>query len=315
MPDDAAVIEPKQENTGAGDWMQCMRNGLFEQAWKFSDIALAEGVNRDYNHLPRHFQNIWDGTPLNNKRVLIRCYHGLGDTIQFIRYAPLVKSIAAEVAVWAQPALIPLLETVKDIDRLMPLHDGVPEVAYNVDTEVMELPYIFRSTIATIPNKVPYLHVPPLQLSTNKSKLAVGLVWQAGDWDQARCIPFQHLQPLFNIDSADIFILQANAAAAGWREDFGINPGEFNLYDYARAIRGLDLLITVDSMPAHLAGALNVPVWTLLREHADWRWMQERKDSPWYPSMKLFRQKIEGDWKTVIGQVAEELKSIAAARH
>src|ERR1051325_8105906 len=123
-------------------WMRYMRRGEFEEAWKFSDADLKSREGKPCWHLPRHFQYIWNGTSLKGKRVLVRCYHGLGDTIQFIRYMPLVKAIAAEVIVWAQQPLIPLLKTVQGIDRLLPLHDGTPEVEYDADVEIMELPHI-----------------------------------------------------------------------------------------------------------------------------------------------------------------------------
>jgi ADP-heptose:LPS heptosyltransferase len=105
-------------------------------------------------------------------------------------------------------------------------------------------------------------------------------------------------------------MLQADAPRAGWNNEFGIYPGNYSLPDYARVIKGLDLLITVDSMPAHLAGALGVPVWTLLRTEADWRWMDNREDSPWYPTMRLFRQLQSGNWEEVINRVTEELSKL-----
>lgn len=298
---------PEDLELSADSWLKHMRAGKFEKAWQFSDKVLASGINRDYQKIPRHFQCIWDGTPLIGKRVLIRCYHGLGDTIQFIRYVSLVKQVAREVIVWAKPSLLNLLKTVKGIDQLLPLHDGAPEVEFDVDIEIMELPHIFRTTLANIPAEVPYIHVEPLK--PNGSSLSkIGLVWQAGDWDQSRNIPFSALKTLFEIPQLDIFILQGNAKEAGWTEGWGIHPGDFDLYDYARIIKGLDLLISVDSMPAHLAGALNVPVWVMLQSRADWRWMEDRSDSPWYPSMKLFRQERPGEWERVVFKVWERLK-------
>jgi hypothetical protein len=302
------IGKAKDNQSSGGTWMQNMRSGQFEQAWKFSEQVLLSGANRNYKHLPRHLQSIWDGTPLEAKRVLVRCYHGLGDTIQFIRYAPLLKGVAQEVIVWAQTPLIELLATVEGIDQLVPLHDGAFEGDYEADVEIMELPFIFRTSLDTIPAQVPYISVPPLLLSKNKQQINVGLVWQAGNWDISRNIPFLLLQPLLGIKDVNIYILQANATAAGWQEGLGIHPGEFSLHDYARVIRGLDLLITVDSMPAHLAGALGVPVWTLLHAASDWRWMEHRSDSPWYPSMKIFRQVQEGDWEPVINQVTAALQ-------
>jgi len=289
-------------------WMYHMRRGAFAEAWEKSDADLKSRAGQPCWHLPRHFQYIWDGTPLQGKRVLVRCYHGLGDTIQFIRYMPLVKAIAAEVIVWAQAPLLPLLQTVSGIDRLLPLHDGTPELEYDIDVEIMELPHIFRTTLANLPTQVPYLHVEPLLLSPNNEQLSVGLVWKAGDWDERRSIPFTALTPLTEIPGIRFYVLQADAKIAGWQEEFGIYPGAFNLLEYARVIRGLDLMISVDSMPAHLAGALGVPVWTLLHAEADWRWLENRDDSPWYPTMRLFRQEHPGNWEGVMERVKAELE-------
>src|SRR6185503_15370108 len=119
-----------------------MRRGDFSTAWKISDSLLHTPQHQ--TDLPRWFQRVWDGSPVNGKRILVRCYHGLGDTIQFIRYAPLLKEIAAEVIVWTQPSLIPLLRSVRGIDRLLPLQDGSPEVEYDVDIELNESLYLFR---------------------------------------------------------------------------------------------------------------------------------------------------------------------------
>lgn len=293
----------------APSWEYYMRRGDFEAAWQCSDKALQERAGKPCWHWPRHYQYIWDGSSLEGKRVLIRCYHGLGDTIQFIRFVPLVKAIANKVTVWAQAKLITLLATMEAIDQLLPLHDGTPEVEYDVDVELMELPHIFRTTLATLPATVPYLYVEPLYVTPKNSLLTVGLVWRAGDWDEKRNIPFHALLPLADIPNTQLIILQADAKEAGWQEGFGINVSEYSFMDHARIINGLDLMISVDSMPAHLAGALGVPVWNLLQAKADWRWMNEREDSPWYPTMRLFRQEREGDWEGVIKRVVEELQN------
>src|SRR5215213_2091090 len=144
-------------------WIDAMRRGDFAAAWNISDALLR--TRQDQTHLPRWFQSVWDGTSVTGKTVLLRCYHGLGDTIQFIRYAPFLKQVVAEVIVWAQPSLIPLLRSVCSIDRLLPLHDGSPEVEYDVDLELNELPYLFRTTLASIPAGVPYIFVEPASLS------------------------------------------------------------------------------------------------------------------------------------------------------
>ncbi len=293
------------------DWMTYMRRGEFDKAWKFSDEVLESRAGTTCWHLPRHLQYIWDGSSPAGKRVLVRCYHGLGDTIQFIRFMPMLKSVAKEVIVWAQPELITLLQTTQGIDRLLPLHNGSPEVEFDLDVEIMELPHMFRTTVETLPANVPYLHVDPVELP-GRNKLSVGLVWKAGDWDQRRGIPFETLAPLGDIPGVDLYILQGGAANAGWREGFGINPGVLDLFNYARFIRSLDLLITVDSMPTHLAGATGTAVWNLLHTKADWRWMDDRDDSPWYPTMKIFRQKTAGDWDEVIRRVKKALENLSS---
>lgn len=295
-------------------WMYHMRRGEFEEAWKISDHVLQERGGKPCWELPRHFQYVWDGSSLQNKKVLIRCYHGLGDTIQFIRYTSLLKTIAREVIVWAQSPLIPLLQSMPSINSLIPLHDGTPEVKYDVDVESMELPHIFRTTLTTIPCDIPYLHVTPAFLPIDVHKLKVGLVWKPGNWDVRRSIPFKSLMTLFSTSYVQFIILQERAPEAGWQLGYGYYPGDFPLYEYARIIKGLDLLISIDSMPAHLAAAMNVPVWNILHADADWRWMKDREDSPWYPSMRLFRQQNQGDWEPVILKIKDELSSAVKAK-
>jgi hypothetical protein len=285
--------------------MHAMRRGDFAEAWKISDALLA--TRKDQTNLPRWFQSVWDGRSVVGKRVLVRCYHGLGDTIQFIRYTRLLKTIAAEVIVWAQSSLIPLLRSVRGIDQLLPLHDGDPEVEYDVDIELNESPYLFRTTLATIPAEAPYIFVEPASLRRN-GRLQVGLIWQSGDWDNRRSIPFSLLKRLAQLDGIEWRILQRDAARAGWDGSMGSISGGDNPLDDARIMQALDLVISVDTMTAHLAGALGVNTWTLLPFEADWRWMFDRPDSPWYPTMRLFRQREEGKWEQVISEVATNLQ-------
>jgi hypothetical protein len=292
-------------------WLDCMRCGEWERAWNITDRAMPRRAHEPCAHWPRHLQYVWTGGTLTNRRVLVRCYHGLGDTLQFIRYMPLLKTVAREVIVWVQPSLIRLLEGMDGVDRFLPLHDGTPEVEYDVDVELMELPYIFRTTLATVPAKIPYVRAEPMPLPFARTKPVVGLVWKAGEWNGGRSLSLPLLAPLAAVRGITLCILQPQAVASGWNGEFGTFLGEFDLFDYARAVRAMDLLITVDSMPAHIAGALGVPVWTLLGAKADWRWMRDREDTPWYPGMRLFRQVREGDWESVVAKVAGELERFA----
>jgi hypothetical protein len=294
-------------------WMLHMRRGDFAAAWRLSDLVLRARRGSRCEHLPRHCQWFWDGRSLEQKRVLIRCYHGLGDTVHFIRYAPLVKSVAAEVAVLAQPELIPLLGSIRGIDRLLPLEiEDTGLDHYDVDVEVMELPHVFRTTLETIPAQIPYIHSAAAYFP--RDKLRVGIVWAGGAWDRHRSIPASYMAPLANVPGVELQIFQAGEALAEPREWAAVMSQWNDIVTEANLIRALDLMISIDSLPAHLAGALGVPVWTLLQKEADWRWMEAREDSPWYPTMRLFRQERAGDWPPVIAAAAAELAKLTAER-
>ncbi len=298
-----------------------MRRGDFAAAWAINDAALAARAAAGFPpvwHRPRHLQPVWDGTPVAGRRVLVRCYHGLGDTVQFVRYAAPLRAVAAEVVAWCQPALCDLVATAAGVDRVLPLHDGSPGVAYDVDVEVMELPHLFRSDAGTLPAAVPYLHVDPSDRESNAGRLAVGVAWQAGTWDDRRSIPAGLLaEHLAAVPGVDWHVLQRGPALADRPAGFGVDAGSDDMTATARLMRALDLVVTVDSLPAHLAGALGVPVWTLLHADADWRWMQGRDDSPWYPTMRLVRQDADrpGDWGPVLDRVAAELRYLGPSRH
>ena len=294
-------------------WMFLMRLGKFEAAWELSDQVLEERRGQPCGHWPRHFQYIWDGSPVAGRRVLVRCYHGLGDTIQFIRYASLLKQVGAHVIVWAQSVLLPLLETVHGVDRVLPLHDGLPAVDYDADVELMELPHVFRTSLKTIPNKVPYVSVPSIQ-QHESALLKVGVVWRSGAWDERRSMSASLMAELDGVPGVELHVLQNRVDADEWPRQVGKRVCPEPVTELARAISGLDLLITIDSLAAHLGGALAVPTWTLLPAHADWRWMEKRSDSPWYPTMRLWRQSRVGDWRTVIDNVRTELATWADAQ-
>lgn len=305
-------------------WMRHMRRGELDAAWRPSDAILARRVRepgwRDRaRELPRHAQPVWDGTPVAGRRVLVRCYHGLGDTIQFVRYAPMLRATAASVVLWVQPELIPLLGSVRGVDHLLPLHDGAPEAGFDVDVEIMELPHLFRSSLRTIPRDVPYLHPSPGNTHHDDAparharagapaaeSLQVGLIWQAGEWDDRRSVPSALLAPLAEVPGVSFHLLQHGVATPPPLPAISGSARE-SVLATARRMRSLDLVISVDSMPAHLAGALGVPTWTLLHADADWRWLEETERSPWYPTMRLFRQRQAGDWVPVIARVAAAL--------
>jgi hypothetical protein len=289
-------------------WLAHMRDGHFAAAWRISDQIMNRETRRD---LPRHLTSLWSGAPLAGRRVLIRCYRGLGDTIQFIRYAPLVKASAREVTVSAQAELIPLLRTMPAIDRILALDRDPDPPDCDLELEVTELPHVFRTTPRTIPARIPYFGVSHAALPQSNHP-AVGIVWAAGDWDPRRTIPLSELAPPFETAGLMFYSFQRGAPAEQWQALPAIALHWQDVLHEAGLLRSLDLLISVDTMPAHLAGALGIPVWLLLHSDPDWRWMRAREDSPWYPTMRLFRQNRPGDWRPVLRRVAAELRTLRA---
>lgn len=295
-----------------------MLDGDFARAWAISDEVLRRRRRHSCAALPHHLRWVWDGTPLAGRRVLVRCYHGLGDTIQFIRFVPRLAGLAHSVAVEAQPCLLPLLSGLPGIASLHAL--DAPPSGFDVAIESMELPHALRLSLADLPGPVPYLAtsaeaLPPAVLPGRRAnRLRVGVVWAAGDWRRERSLPPHLLSPLAELP-IDLVALQMgparrDPAAAGLARRFAASlPQQAAIAETAALLRELDLVVTVDTMIAHLAGALGRPVWTLLDTDADWRWMRCRSDSPWYPTMRLIRQSRPGDWAPVVAAVAAALRS------
>jgi hypothetical protein len=277
--------------------------GDFEQAWTESDA-----IERRGSPDPNRF---WTGQSLDGKRVLIRCLHGLGDTIQFIRYAPLVRERASAVTIEAQPLLKALLVYSGLADHVMTWRE--PEPPWDVQVEVIELPKIFRTQLGSVPASVPYLRAPYDQNLTPSARKRIGLVWSSSTYNPARSIPLTLLAEICGTCNAEFFSFQAgeprcDLTAHGARITDLCEASGSVLVTASRMLR-MDLVISVDTMTAHLAGALGLPVWTLLPFEGDWRWMLDRTDSPWYPTMRLFRQPRPGDWESVVRDLQRELRS------
>jgi hypothetical protein len=299
--------------------MAAMKRGDFAQAWRISDRILARRIaENDFDHtLPRHIQSIWDGRPLNDKRVLVRCYHGLGDTIQFIRFAKPLRAVAREVSVWVQPPLLPLVIHVEGVDRALPLHDGAPDLAYDVDIEVMELAHALRAGPAALARDVPYIRAPRRNVCIpDDGRLRIGLIWSvAGTWEPERSLHFSALKPILDVSNVMPIVLQRGEAAEQALPFAIADCSNDDVDVFAANLAALDLLICVDTFGAHLAGAMNVPVWVMLKHDCDWRWMSAGRTSPWYPSMRLYRQPARGDWESVIAEVACDLTREADKRN
>ncbi len=258
----------------------------------------------------------WDGSPLSGKRSFLRAEHGFGDAIQFIRYVPMVKALGATVIVECRPAEERLFQTCQGIDQLVIEGEPLPE--FDVHTALLNLPQIFRADLATIPGTVPYLSAPdtchlPADLQNLLRTAAgrkVGIVWspkQTLAIDFKRRCPLDHFEPLLQIPGISWFSLykgdQIDELAPYAAQIVDIGSHVQDLADTAWAIQQLDLVITVDTSVAHLAGAIGKPTWVLLPFVPDWRWLLEREDCPWYPTARLFRQLQFGDWSAAIHKI------------
>jgi hypothetical protein len=276
--------------------------GNFARAWEESSLIEATGVPDPHRY--------WNGQPWAGKRIMLRGLHGLGDTIQFIRFAPLLREEAESVTLQVHPQLVTLLEGARGVDRVITWPDRkiTGSCDWDIQMELTELPRVFRTTVNSLPSSVPYLEVPEERRSWARGYVGcsgqrrVGLVWKTGDWNRNRSIPLQEFNPLLKTTDCKFYSLQKDA-------DLGVSPPGIivdiekhsaDVRDTAALLLEMDLIITADTMTAHLAGALGRPVWILLPFDADWRWMLRRRDSPWYPTARLIRQQHPGDWSSAI---------------
>lgn len=281
-----------------------MRRGDFPAAWAIAEKALAarDPATRDDPSLPYHLRWVWDGRPFDGRDVLVRCYHGLGDTLMFSRFLPVLAARAARVTVEMQPHLVPLFRGFPGIDRLVPFDVARPLPPRDCDLEIMELPLALRVAPSEAPT--PKLKVTRAALPTG----ALALCWGAGDWDPARSVPERMFVPLC---TGPALSLMPGPTALPVLNPQGC-PLDIMLT--ARLVMGSALVVTVDTMIAHLAGVLGRPVWLLLRHDPDWRWPVPGTRTPWYPTMRVFRQPAPGDWAAVIADVTQALEGTAQRR-
>ena len=292
-------------------WTAWMLLGDFERAWQETDRI--EGQRR--RGVPVEGQLIWNGADFEAKAVLLRSLHGLGDAIQFIRYARLLKAHCRRLLFKGKPILLPLMQTVGPVDEALPV--SAPDPPFDVEMECTELPYVFRTTLPTIPCDMPYIRVSGKDglPCAERGAMRVGLVWASGPWNPSRSIALAALSPLRTVPHVAFYSLQWGPAwLEAQRAHHGLPmhnvavPIPEDLLYTAHTIHHLDLVITVDTMVAHLAGAMGKPVWILLPYDCDWRWLTGTDTSPWYPTVKLFRQVQRGDWSHPVSRVTEALQ-------
>jgi len=294
-----------------GDYADGWRN--YETRWKV--------------YTPRtSSQPLWLGAPLNGARVLLHAEQGLGDSIQFLRYVPLVQAAGGRVMLDLPARLHRLAASLPGV--LAMVDTGQPLPFFDCHCPLMSLPLALGTTLETVPARVPYLAAPAEALNAAAalpwpaSGLKVGLAW-SGNPDHPknhfRSVPLDLLETLLDLNGVHFFSLQMGPAAADLAARnlpiTDLAPVTGDMADTAAQMAHLDLIVTIDTSMAHLAGALARPVWVLLGHSPDWRWLLDREDSPWYPTARLFRQPINGDWTSVIERVRQALVELVAQKH
>ena len=263
-------------------------------------------------------QPAWRGESFVGKTLLLWAEQGLGDALMFIRYIPLVKALGSRVILEIWPALVELSATCEGVDQVVSTQ--TPHPPFDLQASLVSLPSIFRTELASIPADVPYLDVPDQvphrqelleQLAMGRNGTRIGLVWAGSPGhvrDFERSLPATALASLAALSGVTWYSFQLGRKESPPLPNLiSLAPYLKNFSDTAYALSGMDLLITVDTAVAHLAGALGIPTLLLLPFQPDFRWLLEREDSPWYPSVRLFRQPVYGDWDSVVQQVISAL--------
>jgi len=266
---------------------------------------------------------LWDGSDMQGRTLLIHAEQRIGDAIQCVRYCSVLQSLGAKVVLECHRELVRLFRSLPGITMVVPHGEPLPDC--DAHLPMMSLPRVMQTTLETVPRDVPYL-VPPAdlvaewakQFGTTGSDVRVGIVWSGARKLKAllnRSCPFDAIMRLQGVSGVTLFSLQLGNAAAELQtiprslRPVDLTQGIVDMADTAAIISHLDLIISIDTAVAHLGGAMGKTVWLLLPRMADWRWMLEREDSPWYPTMRLFRQKTAGDWSGLMADVRSALSS------
>ncbi len=307
----ALLIDPCHKPTLWNRALLRLLQGHFAEGWPDFELRFARpGMGPRPCPQPR-----WDGAPLAGKTILVHAELGLGDTIQFARYLPMVKACGGTVIFECQPALISLFKNCHSADQIVAAGSFLPP--YDVHIPLLSLPGLFGTTLDAIPAEIPYVTADTQPLSGQPKATTIGIAWQANPLHQGhrhKSFPVSFFEPLARLEKVHLFSLQVGAGLEQLATisfpvvDLGSKFDLASLGDLAAALLNLDLVITVDTAVAHLAGAMGIRVWIPLPLVPDWRWLLQRSDSPWYPTLRLFRQTNLGDWGEVFERITEELR-------
>lgn len=314
----AIALTPGSADAHFGKSTMLLITGRFEEGWppyEWRKKRVGEAFNAQGK--PE-----WTGAEdIAGKTVFGEAEQGFGDTIQFCRYVPLVADRGAKVVLSARKDLARLLQGVNSRVTIVPATSPPREFDYHV--ALLSLPMVFGTRLATIPAKTPYLHAPPSAIEKWRARIGIegfkiGVSWQGSAYSGGRSFPLACLAGIARVPGVRLFSLQKSvgneqldAPPSGMAvETLAPDYGKSDFAETAAVMEALDLIITCDTATAHLAGALARPAWVALRHAADWRWLHARDDSPWYPGMRLFRQKSRGDWESVFAAMEEKLHAM-----
>jgi tetratricopeptide (TPR) repeat protein len=287
-----------------GEFLGGWRN--YESRWQFEELHLRR----------RNFRApLWRGEPLAGKTILLHAEQGLGDTLQFARFAPLVTSRGGRVILEVQPPLVRLLQQLPGIEKVIARGASLPTFDYHCP--LMSLPLAFGTTVETIPSAEGYLKAEASEIAAGLKNQRIGITWSGNPrhkGDANRSMPLEAFVPLADLPGYTLISLQKGAGIeqlAPLKERLPLHDSasmHADMAETAALIATLDLVLTVDTSIAHLAGAMAKPAWVMLPWVADWRWMEQRADSPWYKSARLFRQSSAGNWASVVDQIVTALQ-------
>lgn len=318
--DQALTITPESPEAHWNRGLTLLRIGNFEEGWK--EYEWRSKLRASSEQWRAFAQPRWlGGQSIDGKTILLYSEQGFGDTVQFVRYTPLIAALGAKVILEVQPALKTLLAGFDGAANIIGRGEELPP--FDLHCSLLSLPLAFNTRLETIPATTPYLFASDERVNTWNGRLPksqvprVGISWAGNPdflLDKSRSIGLSRLVPLLSVPGIQFVSIQKDLRA-GDEELLRQHPRVVHLgdklddfSDTAAVMSLLDLVISSDTASVHLAGALNRPVWILLQQSPDWRWLLDRDDSPWYPSAKLFRQPKAGDWESVVGQVSEKLK-------